>query len=130
MLEQGHTCPIPQHTEPRGSTLKRSGARHCRTPSEVLSPWFDRSELLWLHNRNFYNIRKVFIMLCLICVLLVSLTHEAVPAFQYGCTVSSASPGWHIHTCKRACCVTSHNLKTIEEIPGDQPLHGESWTGL
>ena len=30
--------PHPRHTGPRGSTIKGPGARHHRTPSEVLSP--------------------------------------------------------------------------------------------
>ena len=34
-----------QHTGPRGSTIKRPGARLCRPPSEDLSPCLDRSEL-------------------------------------------------------------------------------------
>ena len=48
-----------QHTGPRGSTIKRPGARHHRTPSEVFSPRLDRSELFWLHKGNLHNTRQV-----------------------------------------------------------------------
>ena len=63
-----HGGPPPQHTGPRASTIKRPGARHHRTPSEVLSPCLDRSELFWLHKGNRHHIRQVVIMLCLSCV--------------------------------------------------------------
>ncbi|XP_062277461.1 sulfide:quinone oxidoreductase, mitochondrial-like isoform X2 [Scomber scombrus] len=60
------------------------------------------------------------------------LEHEAVPASQSGCTGSPAPLGWHIRTCgrKKVCCVSQHSLKSMEEIPGDWPLHKETWTGL
>ena len=45
-------------------TLKRPGARHHRTPSEVLGPCLDSSELFWLHKGNLHKIRQVAIMLC------------------------------------------------------------------
>ena len=57
--------PTPQHIVPRGSTIKRPGAIHHRTSSEVLSPCLDRLELFWLHKGNLHNIRQVVIMLCL-----------------------------------------------------------------
>ena len=60
--------PTPQHTGPRGSTIKHPGARHHRTTSEVLSPCLDRSELLCLHKGNLHNIRHVVIIVCLIGV--------------------------------------------------------------
>ena len=49
-----------------------------------------------------------------------------------GSTGSPAPPGWHIHTCgrKKVCGVCQHSLKSMEEIPGDQPLHWDSWAWL
>ena len=35
----------------------------------------------------------------------------------------------HIHTCgdKKLCCVSKLSLKNMEERPGDQLLHKDSW---
>ena len=56
---------------------------------------------------------------------------EAVPAAHSSYTGSPAPPGWHIHMCdhKKVCCVFQHSLKNVEKIPGDGPLHKESWRG-
>ena len=44
------------------------GARHHRTPPEVLRPCIDRSDLLYLYRGNLHNSRSLFFMFWLICV--------------------------------------------------------------
>ena len=69
-----HGGPTLQHTRLKGSTIKCPGARHHRTPSEVLSPCLDRSELFWLHKGNLHNIRQVVRMFCLIAISVYALS--------------------------------------------------------
>ena len=68
-----------------------------------------------------------WLMLLLFCVLLVSLSLLAA----WGCTGSLAPPGWHIHTCscKKVCCVSQPNLKSMVEIPGDWHYMGRARKG-
>ena len=65
--------------------------------------------------------------LILLILLLFAFASVLVTA---GSTGSPAPLGWHIHICgdKKVCCVSKLSLRNMEEIPGDLPLHRDSWT--
>lgn len=51
------------------------------------------------------------------------------------CTISgqTSSPALlelHNYLCKKVCCLSQHSLKSVEEEPGDWPLHEETWREL
>lgn len=72
--------PIPQNpalqpTGPQGS-ISIVSAKTLSTPSDVLGPGADRSQLFWCHEKDQLGIRQVVIMLGLISVYLVIITQS------------------------------------------------------